>query len=234
MKIGHYVILLSVLLVLAEAKCSFSRQTFLPTQVMARWRTPGIPLGCHGGFWGDLFLLPSFFWGVVNRHDDEWSLKQVITMGVIGFVITLANHLNLVTHQNVPDPYGWQKEKWSPVIALNFVYMTTYVALAGLFYFCSPSVSVFECVLISFVLGVHMTFGVHIPLGLLNLDKEFNWCPDLINPNKVLVMSLAIWVTLAMLSLSVSIEAAYHVWTFGIIIAAALALLTLTLGKGSK
>lgn len=196
MKIGLGIILASMLLVVAEALASYHyASNFWPSQVMARWGKAGIAFFAHGGMWGDFFLLPLLMAIIVVTYGDTWTLKQVAIMGAIGIVVTTANHLNLILNQPVPDPLGWQGEKWSDPIALHFVYMSTYVALAGLFYF-SPNVSVKAAVMVSVVLGIHMALGTHVPLGILNRFMNWSWCPDFLSNNGLLWMQLGIWVVL--------------------------------------
>lgn len=197
MKIGLGIILASMLLVVVEGLASYYwSQNFWPSQVMARWGKAGISFAAHGGMWGDFFLLPALFAFIITRYGEGWTMKQIAIMATIGVVITLANHLLLIYTQAIPDPMGWKNEKWSTVIALHFAYMSLYVALAGLFYF-SPGVSVRAAVAVSVVLGIHMTFGTHIPLGLINLWKNWPWCPDLLASPVLPYLTVGIWVTLA-------------------------------------
>lgn len=197
MKIGLGIILGSMLLVVLEALASyFWNSNFWPSQVVARWGKAGIAFFAHGGMWGDFFLLPPLMAFIIVKYGDGWSMKLIVIMCAIGVVATTANHLNLILNQPVPDPLGWQQEKWSTPIALHFVYMSTYVALAGLFYY-SPHVSVKAAVIVSVVLGIHMALGTHVPLGILNRFMNWSWCPDFLSNNGLLWMQLGIWVVLA-------------------------------------
>lgn len=201
MKIGLGIIIGSMLLVVAEAFASYYLSSnFWPSQVMARWGKAGISFFAHGGMWGDLFLLPALMAAVVVKYGDGWTMKQVAIMAAIGVAITLGNHLLLISTQVVPDPMGWVGEKWSTVIALHFVYMSLYVALAGLFYF-SPDVSVKAAVAVSVVLGIHMMAGTHIFLGLANLHwGPWSWCPQNFLHAGAAWMQLGIWLVLSVLA----------------------------------
>ncbi|MDD3530984.1 MAG: hypothetical protein PHV99_00060 [Candidatus Pacebacteria bacterium] len=196
MKIGLAVIAVSMLLVVVEGLFSyFVSGNFTPTQVIARWGKSGISFIAHGGMWGDFFLLPALFAFIITRYGASWNTKMIVIMVSIGVLVTLANHLMLISTQVVPDPLGWKGEKWSTVIALHFIYMSTYVALAGLFYF-SPGVSVKAAIMVSVMLGVHMAFGTHVPLGLLNRWYQWVWCPDFIASPQLPYLTTVIWATL--------------------------------------
>lgn len=217
MEIGICIILASMLLVVAEALASYYwSKNFFPSQVIARWGKTGIAFFAHGGMWGDIFLLPALFSFIIIRYSKTWSAKQIVIMGLVGFAVTLGNHLNLIRNQSIPDPLGWQKEKWSVPIALHFVYMTMYVALAGLFYF-SPGVSTGAAIAVSAILGIHMAFGTHIPLGLLNLWKQWPWCPTSFLHARALRMQVGIWVALTIFSwIAAGWQAGLSVATIGV------------------
>ncbi|MFZ3043907.1 MAG: hypothetical protein WA058_02235 [Minisyncoccia bacterium] len=150
--------------------------------------------------WGDLFLLPALMAYVVVNYGDEWTAQQVVVMAIIGMAITLGNHLLLIFTQEILDPLGWKHERWSTLIALHFVYMSAYVALVGLFFFCSPGVSVVAAITVATILGVHMALGTHVPLGVMERWYQWDWCPDLLGNPGLPWMQLGLWVVLAMLA----------------------------------
>lgn len=225
MKIGLGIIIASMLLVVLEALASYSwGQNFWPDQVMARWGKTGISFFAHGGMWGDFFLLPALMAWVIVTYGSTWSTEMIMKMAAIGVLVTLGNHLILIFTQAIPDPLGWKEEKWSALIAMHFVYMSAYVALAGLFYF-SPGVSVKAAVAVSVALGIHMAFGTHIPLGLLNLWYKWAWCPDFFSNNPGLpIMTAGIWITLAAFA---TVAAGWRAGLSVVIIASALAVVIL-------
>jgi len=195
--LGLYLLAGSMLLVIIEAFASYYlSNNFLPSQVLARWKKPGIAFLAHGGMWGDLFLLPPLMAWVIARHSSSWDVDDMLIIGSIGFLITLGNHILLITTQAVPDPLGWQQEKCSITIALHFVYMTLYVALVGLFYF-SPNVGVRETVIVSVILGIHTTLGTHIVLGIVDRWMKWSWCPDFLASPILPYMTVGIWIILA-------------------------------------
>jgi hypothetical protein len=200
MKIGLWIIVASMLVVVLEGFAAFHLSgNFWPSQVMARWGKAGISFFTHGGMWGDMFLLPALMAVIVVNYADEWTSRQIVTMAAIGIAITLGNHVLLIFTQVIPDPLGWKEEKWSTLIALHFVYMSTYVALVGLFFFCSPNVSVTAAVTVAVILGIHMAFGTHIPLGVLQRWTRWMWCPEFLH-SQALWMQLGIWIVLTALA----------------------------------
>ncbi len=200
MGVGLSIIVGSMALVVLEALASYYlSQNFWPSQVMTRWGRPGISFFAHGGMWGDFFLLPTLLAWVIVKYGPSWNIKMIMIMGMVGLLVTLGNHLLLIFTQKIPDPLGWQEEWWSVPIALHFVYMSTYVALAGLFYF-SPGVSIKDAAIVSVVLGIHMVFGTHVPLGILNQWNNWDWCPDLLASDVLPYLLTGIWSALVVLA----------------------------------
>lgn len=220
MKIGLSIIFGSMLLVVAEALASYYlSQNFWPSQVMARWGKAGIAFFAHGGMWGDFFLLPALFAFIITRYSASWSPKMILIMTLVGIVITLGNHLVLIFTQTIPDPLGWKEEWWSVPIVLHFVYMSAYVALAGLFYF-SPGVSLKAAVVVSVALGIHMAAGTHVFLGLVNLWGQWTWCPDFLASPVLPYMSAGIWIVLSLLAtVAAGLQAGLSVAVVGVSLA---------------
>lgn len=217
MKIGLWIIAASMLLVVLEALASyFLSHNFWPSQVMTRWGKAGIAFFTHGGMWGDLFILPLVMATVIVKYGDSWEMRQIAIMAMVGVTITLANHLMLIYTQTIPDPLGWQREKWSTVIALHFIYMSVYVALIGLFFIHSPGVSVTAAVGVAVALGVHVALGTHVTLGLLNLWYRWGSCPDFLASPILPYLTTAVWLILAVLaSVAAGLRAGFAVVTIG-------------------
>ena len=146
--------------------------------------------------WSDMFLLPPLFAWVIYQYGKGWTAKQVAIMAFVGIAFAVVNHSLLVFTQTVPDPLGWQKEQWSIPIALHFIYMSTFVALAGLFYL-SPNVSVRAAVIVSALLGLHIALGTHVVLGILNLWKQWEWCPDFLSSSVLPYLLTVMWLVLS-------------------------------------
>lgn len=199
MKIGLGIIAGSMLLVLVEALTSYQNGTFFPSQLIARFGKPGVSFFAHGGMWGDMFLLPTLFACIIVLYGATWTGEQIKQMALIGIAITAANQL-LCNQSPVPDVLGWQGEKWSLTIALHFVYMSTYVALAGLFFCYTPGVSVSAAIAVAVVLGIHMAFGTHVPLGMINRLAHWAWCQDFLSSPVLPYLSAVIWISLSVLA----------------------------------
>src|SRR3989344_3170415 len=199
MKIGLGIIIASMLLVAVEGFVSYQNGTFFPNQLIAKFGKPGVSFFAHGGMWGDMFLLPTLFACIIVLYGATWSAEQIGQMVLIGVAITAANQL-LCNQSPVPDVLGWQGEKFSLTIAMHFVYMSTYVALAGLFFCYTPGVSVTAAVCVAVVLGIHMAFGTHVPLGMINRFAQWAWCQDFLSSPVLPYLSAVIWITLAALA----------------------------------
>lgn len=191
-------LLVSESIVLLQVPASyFLSKNWSPDQILNVWKGVGVPLKYHLGWWGDLIVLPATFSWAFYKYGDTWDWKLIGIMLCIGVAFNLSNHLGLIFGQTFIDPYGSPKEKWSMVIALHFVYASTYIALVGLFYF-STGVTFWEVVGISIIVGVHTMCGMHIPLGMLNEHFNWIWCPTTLLTNNVLpYMQAGIWLILA-------------------------------------
>lgn len=211
MKIGLGIIFCSMLIVVLMGVTSYLNGTFFPNQLITRFGKPGVSFFAHGGMWGDFFLLPTLFACIIVFYGATWSLEQVRQMVLIGIAITAANQL-LCNQSPVPDVLGWQGEKFSATIVLHFVYMSTYVALAGLFFCYTPGVSVTAAVAVAVTLGIHMAFGTHVPLGILNRIMHWVWCQDFLSSPVLPYLSAVIWITLSVLA-AIAVD-----WKAGILV----------------
>jgi len=199
MKIGLGIIFGSMLVVALMGFTSYWNGTFFPNQLIARFGKPGVSFFAHGGMWGDFFLLPTLFAIIIVLYGVTWEAGQIRQMLLIGIAITAANQL-LCNQSPVPDVLGWQGEKFSATIALHFVYMSTYVALAGLFFCHTPGVSVTAAAWVAIILGIHMAFGTHVPLGMINRFAHWMWCQDFLSSPVLPYLSAVIWLGLSALA----------------------------------
>ncbi len=197
---GTVLALLGIALVIGYALAGYSNGMFWPVQVIAKWQKPGIALIIHGGMWGDLLLLPL----VVRYLTDRYDLTADLTWEsnkwwvLIGFAITLANHINLCLNQKVPDPFGWQDKWWSMTITVHFLYMwgACTILLKAAF---APSIEPAAMAILAIVVGTHMMFGIHMVLGITNRFMRLDWLPEFITTQSIL-MEVGIWSALIALA----------------------------------
>ncbi len=191
----YIVIVLMAAVVPVEAYDAYRRGILWPSQILTRWGKNGIAFAAHGGMYGDFLLLPLVAAYIVHAHCGNWDWEHVKVMSIVGVVVATGNHLSCI-QSKIPDPIGWEKEKVNLTIVLHFFFMSSMVMFAGMFYI-SPDVSVTEVVFVSVVLGIHMAFGTHVPLGLINRWIRWTWCPDLIGSPGLPRISIIIWMTLS-------------------------------------
>ncbi len=170
---------------------------FLPHQVIAKWGRAGFPVVAHGGFWGDLLVLPALFWYFTNEYGDHWTNETLGRAIKIGLGLALANHILLIFTQTIPDPFGWKGEKMSFTIFFHFLYFWLAATFIALMYFTSGGVSLSLAVIGSGVLGVHMMAGMHIPLAVLQEHFQWKWCPQGLIHTQLILMQIGLWITLA-------------------------------------
>ncbi len=198
MKVGIWlaIIAASVLLAVLEGYCSYKYdRSFWPSQVWEHWHTAGIPLSMHGGWISDLVILPTAFAIIVWYRAETWSPQLIAAMAAIGFLVSLGNHLLLITGQPIPDPFGWVKFKWSAAIAMHFVYFAVYTMLIGLSFW--SKLPVLAVVAVAVLIGVHCELGMHVVLGIVQRRQQWKEVADLIASPNLPWMSLGVWLVLA-------------------------------------
>jgi hypothetical protein len=197
--LGIFVMVAGVVLVAAYAIASYWGGMFLPSQVIAQWHQRGLPLVMHGGMWGDLLLLPYILGAVAARFGDQWEVPHVRWALLIGFIVTLGNHINLCVNQRIPDPFGWQEEWWSWAIFFHFLYMWGATAIIILFVFFTSGAEVAVVVLMAALVGLHLMFGIHMPLGMLNRYARFEWSPEFLRPDSI-AFAAGLWMVVSALA----------------------------------
>lgn len=198
MRVGTWlaVIAASVLLAVLEGYCSYKYdQSFFKSQVWNRWHQPGIALSLHGGWLSDIFVLPIALAVVVWFRADTWSPQLITIMMIIGFLLSLGNHIMLITGQPIPDPFGWKQFKWSIAIGMHFVYFAVFTALIGLAFF--SNLPWWAVVAVAVVVGIHVGFGTHVPLGIIQRWMQWKEVTDLIASPALPWMTLGVWLVLA-------------------------------------
>ena len=201
MKIGLGIILFffaSQSAVVIEALDSWHNKIFLPSQMMAQYGRPGINFSTHLGMWSDMFLLPILLCYML-LHSASWSLERDWLPILIGVVVTVANQF-LLSNSTRPDPIGFVDLKWSLTIAIHFVYMATYIAIIGHFYFNPVGVDERAVALVSILLGIHVAAGTHVFLGMAQLIEHWEWCPDLLADPNLPYVSAVVWLLLSALA----------------------------------
>jgi hypothetical protein len=191
--------LIGVALVIGYATAGYFNQMFLPSQILAKWGQPGVPLVFHGGMWLDLVLLPVLFFYLIGKLNGDWNAKNIGYAVLIGFAITSSLQLMLAFTGDKPDPMGWQGERWSTGIALHFIYMWSAVTLLALALLYSPSATVGMITATCMIIGIHTYFGAQIPFGIVNRFLRLDWVPEfLITP--AFVTQALVWAALTVIA----------------------------------
>lgn len=168
-------------------------------QVLIRWGRDAIAMITHGGFWSDLIVLPVLAAWITANYGDTWDTELIHKMMAVGVGVALANHVLLMLTQVVPDPLGWKGEWWSMTIGIHSLFFAGFVGILGLFYF-SPGVTVGAAVVVSIIVGLHIAFGTHILLGIVERFARWSYCPDFLSNNGLPWMWLGLWGVLAVFS----------------------------------
>jgi hypothetical protein len=161
----------------------------------SQMRRPGISAMTHGGLWSDLLPLPLVMCFAL-LHSSEWSIERDWLPVLLGIGIAIANQI-LLNGSARPDPLGSIDLKWSPGIAIHGVYMATYIAIIGHFFFHPMNVTSNQVVAVSIFLGLHVAAGTHVFLGMAHLIYQWDSCPDPLSDKLLPYMNGAVWLLLA-------------------------------------
>lgn len=172
---------ISVLSVLIEGWLAYVGGMLTPSQMLVKYRNhpQGLPFICHGGMWGDLFLITPIVDIVVALYGDQWSTMQMGVMLGIGMVLSGAMH-GVYFMTPFPDSLAW-KGGISAAGLVHVVYMGIAFAIIGLLFICTANVPPTYLIVVSVVLTVHVAIANHIVLGWLNESYRWSWCPDFIH-----------------------------------------------------
>lgn len=201
MQIGLGIVLFffaSQFAVVAIAIDNWHNYLFLPSQMIGWWNRPGVPAIAHGGLWSDIFLLPYVICFMLSKS-GEWSLERDWPFIALGVAIAVGNQF-LCNNMTRSDPLGFVDLQWSWAIVVHSVYMATYIAVIGHFYFYPTEVSTPAIILTSILLGIHVMAGTHVFLGMANLVYHWSWCPDLLSDKVLPYMVTGVWVIFAILA----------------------------------
>ena len=185
-----------LLMMVCEMLAAHHSDWLTQKQVVARWGEIGIPFSIHGGVYGDVLILQYLAAWIIQCYWAGTSPKILAVAITIGIVLTVANGINLAINQHMPDPFGFSKEKFSLLVGLHAVYMITLIAVLGVFFF-SNHVSIQAAIAVSIIVGLHVAFGMHIPIGIVNRLHPLEKCPDFLANPVLPWMWLFVWALLA-------------------------------------
>lgn len=172
------VVAISVLWVLLEAAMACADRMLTPSQMLEKHpdHPKGLPFICHGGMWGDVFIVSPLVGVIVAMYGEQWDKTQVLTMLTIGMVLSIAMH-GVYIMTPFPDSLAW-RGGISMAGWMHVMYMSAAFTIIGLFYFCTSNVPPALLIIVSTLLTIHVAIGNHVVLGLLYEQYNWAWCPD--------------------------------------------------------
>ncbi len=158
------------ILVIMEGLFAHGDGLFWPRQIVQHYhQEEGMPFICHGGMWGDFLIVSLIVAWTIARHCSEWVPQHVLVMGLIMTSFTVAAHL-LWMHNPNPDCLAW-KGSLTKAGKIHLVYMTSGMAMVGMFYFHSRITSG-ELYTVSVLLSIHAFIANH---KVLDIVKPYWW-----------------------------------------------------------
>ena len=179
--IGFLVACTSVFWVLLEGVAAYFARTLTPSQMAKKYPEHPKTLAfiCHGGMWGDLFIISTIVGVTVAMYGGQWTLIQMLVMFGLGSLLSIAMHCIYILTP-FPDSLAWKKGI-SVAGYMHILYMGIAFAIIGLLYFYTANVSMPLLVITGVLLTTHVVIGNHVVLGLLNETHHWSWCPDFIH-----------------------------------------------------
>lgn len=168
----------------------------------------GLPFQWHLGMWGDIIIVTPLLGYLVAAYGSKWALDESLGMFVAGGAMSAIFHLHFASTP-FPDSLVW-KETISKAGVVHAFYTAAVLAVLGLTFYATESISPGELVLVSVVVAIHVTLASKISLGLLNRHfLRFEWCPELHHKRDEWIGVSAIYASIAALAfLAIQLQAA--------------------------
>jgi hypothetical protein len=132
----------------------------------------GLPIICHGGMWGDLFIISSVM-GLIT-YFCKWSPVEWMVSAVFAYVASSLLH-RMYAKTTIPEAHA-HGGNLTAAGKVHMTYMFLAFTVIGLFYFRTPEeISQTFIILVSVALFVHVFLGTHLVLGMVDRYAHFDW-----------------------------------------------------------
>jgi hypothetical protein len=135
----------------------------------------GLPFVWHFGMWGDALIVSPLGAYVVGRFASTVRHRQILVSLSLGIAAAIIMGWSY-TLLDVQEAHV-QNHSLTPAGIVHLVYMALALAVFTLLFIFTSNVSQRLLRVASVLLVVHVFFGTHMALGLLNLVAPLNWYP---------------------------------------------------------
>lgn len=153
----------------------------------------GLPFVWHFAMWGDLLIVSSLAAYMIGRYSFRWHSGRLLVSFALGFVLAAILSWTY-TFSTIPETHIKNHQLTAAGI-VHLFYMAIALAVFIQFFFFTEDVSARLLGVASLLLFVHVFFGTHMALGVLNVIYPLSWYPA--HPLK----SILGWCTIATVAL---------------------------------
>lgn len=143
------------------------------SQMQQRGVDQGLPFIWHFGMWGDLLIVSGLAAYIIGRYFHRWHGQQMLVSLALGS--SLATILSWTyTFSGMPEAHV-QNHHLTVAGIVHLFYMAIALAVFVQFFFFTKDISARLLRLVSVLLFIHMFFGTHMALGIMNVVSPLDW-----------------------------------------------------------
>ena len=145
-------------------------------QMQQKGTVHGLPLVWHFGIWGDVFVISPLVAVIGAKYGQQWTMRQILTAALVSLLTTMCMGW-IYTFSNTPEAH-MQNHEVTGAGLVHLLYMAAAMTVLFLLYFCTAEPSKSFLKITSLLLIVHLLFGTHLILGVIDYFAELSWYPD--------------------------------------------------------
>jgi len=162
-------------LVAVQALLVYRDHFLTVSQMQQRGVDQGLPFVWHFGMWGDLLIVSGLAAYVIGRYFSCWHGQRMLVSLALGF--SSAALLSWIyTFSGMPEAHV-QNHRLTVAGMVHLFYMAIAFAVFIQFFFFTKDISVRLLRAVSVLLFVHVFFGTHMALGIMNVISPLDWYP---------------------------------------------------------
>lgn len=158
-----------------QALLAYRDNILTVSQMQAAGIGRGLPFVWHFGMWGDLGLVSPLISYLIGRYLERWRPWSMLLSLAIGF--GAAGLLSWTyTFSDMPEAHV-KNHMLTAAGVVHVLYMAAALSVFVQFFFFTPALSRRQIGTVSVLLFIHVLFGTHMALGLINAAVTLDWYP---------------------------------------------------------